>query len=98
VSYLVDAVKSINPDAKFVLVGDDISNIEWIEETSPIDIELIRSKMEELREQYIHQAPRQIAYPSIEEQLDMLYWDGINGTTNWSDAITAVKAANPKPE
>ena len=37
-------------------------------------------------------------YPSIGEQLDMQYWDAINGTTTWKDAIAQVKADNPKPE
>jgi hypothetical protein len=27
----------------------------------------------------------------------MQYWDAINGTTTWQDAIQAVKDANPKP-
>jgi len=37
-------------------------------------------------------------YPSIGEQLDMQYWDAVNGTTTWKDAIAQVKADNPKPE
>ena len=41
---------------------------------------------------------RALEYPSIQEQLDMQYWDSVNGTTTWADAIAAVKAANPKPE
>jgi len=41
---------------------------------------------------------RMIAYPSIQEQLDMQYWDSVNGTTTWADAIAAVKAQYPKPE
>lgn len=41
---------------------------------------------------------REIAYPSIQDQLDMQYWDGLNGTTTWKDAIAKVKADNPKPE
>jgi hypothetical protein len=36
-------------------------------------------------------------YPSIQEQLDMQYWDSVNGTTTWKDAIEAVKTENPKP-
>ena len=36
-------------------------------------------------------------YPSIQEQLDMQYWDSVNGTTIWKDAIEAVKTENPKP-
>lgn len=36
-------------------------------------------------------------YPSVETQLDMIYWDGVNATTIWSDTIMAIKNANPKP-
>jgi len=36
-------------------------------------------------------------YPSIQEQLDMQYWDKKNGTTTWVDAIAKVKSDNPKP-
>ena len=40
---------------------------------------------------------RSEAYPMIEEQLDMQYWDSVNGTTTWKDAIDKVKKDNPKP-
>lgn len=40
---------------------------------------------------------RQEAYGSIAEQLDMMYWDGVNGTTTWQDHIAQVKSDNPKP-
>lgn len=40
---------------------------------------------------------RAAAYPSIADQMDMQYWDKINGTTTWQDAIAAVKAQYPKP-
>ena len=36
------------------------------------------------------------AYPSIGDQLDMQYWDSVNDTTTWADAIAKVKADNPK--
>ena len=45
---------------------------------------------------YIDQ--RIAAYPSISDQLDMIYWDKINGTTDWLDLISAIKAKYPKPE
>ena len=35
-------------------------------------------------------------YPPIPEQLDMIYWDKINGTDNWEKTITAVKEKYPK--
>jgi hypothetical protein len=40
---------------------------------------------------------RQEAYGSIADQLDMQYWDGVNGTTTWPDHIAQVKSDNPKP-
>jgi hypothetical protein len=39
---------------------------------------------------------RKAEYPSIQEQMDMQYWDAINGTTTWQDAINAVKTKYPK--
>lgn len=39
---------------------------------------------------------RKRAYPSIQEQLDMQYWDSVNGTTIWADTIAQVKADYPK--
>ena len=36
-------------------------------------------------------------YPSWQEQMDMQYWDAVNGTTTWKDAIAKVKSDNPKP-
>ena len=41
---------------------------------------------------------RQEAYASIPDQLDQQYWDAVNGTTTWKDAIAKVKSDNPKPE
>ena len=37
-------------------------------------------------------------YPSTEEQLDMLYWDKVNSTDNWKEAIDKVKADSPKTD
>ena len=37
------------------------------------------------------------AYPSIQDQMDMLWHDKKDGTTTWEDAVQAVKDANPKP-
>ena len=39
---------------------------------------------------------REQDYASIGAQLDQQYWDAVNGTTTWKDAIAAVKAAHPK--
>jgi len=36
-------------------------------------------------------------YPSIQDQLDQLYWDKKNGTNKWVESIDKVKSDNPKP-
>ena len=40
---------------------------------------------------------RQDAYGSIADQLDMQYWDLVNGTSTWQEHIAQVKSNNPKP-
>lgn len=47
--------------------------------------------------QETYQEKRKKAYPEIAEQLDMIYWDKINGTNNWMDTITTIKNTYPKP-
>ena len=44
-----------------------------------------------------YRSKRRAAYPSQQEQFDMQYWDQVNGTTTWKDAIAKVKADYPKP-
>ena len=58
-------------------------------------IDLANSKWNDQQFGYIQ--ARQEGYGSIAEQLDMMYWDGVNGTTVWADHIAQVKSDNPKP-
>jgi hypothetical protein len=57
--------------------------------------DLANSKFNEQQFGYIE--ARQEAYGSVQDQLDMQYWDSVNGTTLWADHIAQVKADNPKP-
>jgi hypothetical protein len=98
---IINAILKINPNAKVVVRGSDINTceIEWLNGTTPIPVADIEAKMTELQEEYDanqYQRDRAIAYPSIQEQLDMQYWDKVNGTTNWEDAIAKVKSDIPK--
>ena len=92
------ALFSLRPNAQWVLRGDDL---EWLdtEQTQPtdaeIDVEVIRLQAEYDNNEY--QRLRASAYPSMQDQLDMQYWDGVNGTTTWQDAIATIKTENPKP-
>ena len=58
-------------------------------------IDCANSKFDEQQNGY--KTARQEAYGSVQDQLDMQYWDSVNGTTLWADHIAQVKADYPKP-
>jgi hypothetical protein len=96
---LEKAIKKINPDAEFSINANDINQITWLKGTQPIPANQILSKQKELILEYEskkYQRDRALAYPSIQEQLDLQYWDKINNTTKWEEAINAVKNKYPK--
>ena len=86
-----DAILAINSNAKIVVRGSDIDSceIEWLEGTTEISKADIKAKMASM--EYIPK--RQTEYPSITEQLDDLYHNGIDG---WKKTIKAVKDKYPK--
>lgn len=95
-----DAIVSLRPDAKIKVsgIGDD-AVVTWIEDISnkPTDEE-IQTELTRLKTEYdANQYQRDRVYPSIQDQLDMQYWDKVNGTTTWQDAIAKVKTDTPKP-
>ncbi len=98
---IIESILKINPNAEVIVRGNDINTceIEWHNGTTPIPKADIEAKMVEVQAEYDanqYQRDRATAYPTIQEQLDMQYWDKVNGTTNWEDAIAKVKSDNPK--
>jgi hypothetical protein len=95
---ITDAIRSLTTGASFTVIGDEIN---WFSPdiTQPtqaeIETEVARLEAEHAATQY--QRDRAESYASIADQLDMQYWDSVNGTTIWADHIAAVKAAHPKP-
>jgi hypothetical protein len=95
---IIKSILKINPTAEVVVDGNDINQITWLNGTTPIPKADIEAKMVEVQAEYdANQYQRDRVYPSIQEQLDMQYWDKVNGTTNWQDAIAKVKLDTPKP-
>jgi len=93
------AILKINSNAEFTINDNNIDKITWHNGTTPISKADIEAKMVELQAEYDtnqYQRDRATSYPTIQDQLDMQYWDNVNGTTNWEDAIAKVKADNPK--
>ena len=72
-----------------------VDTIQWLDGTNPIAKADILAKQKELQTDYDnkkYQRDREIAYPTIQDQLDMQYWDKVNSTTTWQDAIAKVKS------
>jgi hypothetical protein len=98
--------KYVNAEVDFtkdVLLQDDGEGVyikEWnLDIAQPTQAQLDALETEAQAEENLQSIlnARANAYPSIKEQLDMQYWDKVNGTTNWEDAIAKVKLDNPKP-
>ena len=90
------AILAINSNAKFTVNADDINQITWLDETTPIPKADIEAKVSELETAYDnaeYQRNRAKEYPPIAEQLDDLYHNGIDG---WKATIKTTKDKYPK--
>lgn len=92
---IASAIKAIDENAVFTMVGENIDAIEWT--TTPVAKADIEAKLAELSTAYDNLAyarNRKAEYPSIEEQLDKIYNDGIDA---WKADIKTIKDKYPKP-
>ena len=93
---VIKAIQSINPNAEVSVGGNDVNDITWHNGTTPIAKADIEAKMAELQTAYDnnkYQRDRAAEYPSIKDQLDDIYHNGIDG---WKTTIKAVKDKYPK--
>mgnify|MGYP003145260646 FL=1 len=93
---IINAILAINPKAEASVTADDVKQIKWHNDTTPIAETDILAKQKELETAYDnnkYQRDRAEAYPSIADQLDDLYHNGIDG---WKATIKAVKDKYPK--
>jgi len=102
---ITKAILKINPNAKMTIRGQELDTctIEWLEGTTPISKADIEAKMVELQAEYdANQYQRDRVYPSIGDQLDML-WHTMdkdmelqNKFYDFYQTIKKVKVAHPK--
>ena len=62
-----------------------------------VKVEAARKAIDDAAAAVKYKSDRAAAYGSIGDQLDMQYWDAVNGTTTWKDHVAKVKADHPKP-
>ena len=100
---IIEAILKINPNAEVSVDGEDINKITWQNGTTPIPKADIEAKMVEVQAEYdANQYQRDRVYPSIGDQLDML-WHSIDQNPalksqyfDFYEAIKAVKVKHPK--
>ena len=94
---LTKSILAINSKASFSIEGNNnVKKIIWHDGTTPIAEADILAKQKELQAEYDankYQRDRAEAYPSMADQLDDLYHNGIDG---WKKTIKAVKDKYPK--
>ena len=79
---ILEAIMAINPNARARVIDDDIEQIEWLSGTTPISKSDILAKEAELKAEYNsnkYQRDRKKEYPTIKNQLDEIYHNGIDG-------------------
>ena len=77
----------VAPDLKWVDVADGTTTLDTFVDNAVVKYQYVVTYREQ----------RAAAFKSIGDQLDMQYWDAVNGTTTWKDHVAKVKSDNPKP-
>jgi hypothetical protein len=96
---IATALHSLAPTAQWSLIGTDYENLNWIngngyEMPTKEEVEAEIQRLQEEYEYNQYQRDRKNEYPSIEDQLDLLYHQGYEG---WKKEIDEIKNKYPKP-
>lgn len=92
---ILNAILAINPTAEVSVEDNDINKITW-HNIDPLEKSVVLAKQADLQTAYsnnAYQRSRAVEYPSIVDQLDDLYHNGIDG---WKASIKIIKDKYPK--
>lgn len=93
-----EALVSLHPTAQWTLVGTDYAGLDWKDQeiTKPSEQVVMAevARLQAIFDANQYQRDRAQAYPSVQDQLDMLYHGGYEG---WRASIQTVKNQFPKP-
>ena len=95
---IAEAILKINPNAEVNIKGSNIDTceIEFLNGTSEISKADIKTKITEIETAYdnnAYQRKRASEYPSVKDQLDKIYHEGID---EWKKLIKVTKDKYPK--
>ena len=93
---ILNSILAIRPTAKVTVIDENIDTLIWDEGETSVSKEDILAKQVQLKTEYTnnsYQRNRKQEYPSIADQLDDLYHNGIDG---WKAKIKTIKDKYPK--
>ncbi len=97
---LMSVLVKAYPSSSMMMSGEDYESLTWMDQNTPKptkeEAEQLLAVDMEIWEAAEYTRLRKEEYPTIQEQLDMQYWDSVNGTTVWADTISAIKSKYPK--
>jgi hypothetical protein len=100
-----DAILGLRPEATFYIFNNDYSTLKWYDtvQTAPTEQEIIDkiTELEEVQTSLTYQESRKYAYPTIGDQLDMIWHAIDSGNLNTSStfytSLKTIKERYPKP-
>jgi len=93
---IIDAIVAINSSAKVTVDNNDYNKITWLDGTAVIskaDIEAKQAELQTAFDNKEYQRDRELEYPSMADQLDNIYHNGIDA---WKATIKVTKDKYPK--
>ena len=93
---IIKAIVAINPNANVSIEDNDVDQITWLNGTAVISKSDIETKLAELQAAFDakdYQRKRVEEYPSMADQLDDIYHNGIDA---WKATIKTTKDKYPK--
>jgi len=98
-SHVLNKLQTINPDIVGISIPLDdepsVSHVMWADDTEPDLTEEQLAQAIAYAEAMDYKERRINDYPSVVDQLDMLYHMGYEG---WKEQITDIKTKYPKPD
>ena len=90
---IIKAILKINPNAKVSVIGEDINQITWLNDTPPIPKDQILAILPQVEQEIKTIENRVKEYGSWQSQLDEIYHEGLDA---WKTRIASIKAKYPK--
>jgi len=97
---LSDALLSIRPNAQFVLIGEDFSNIKWLDKNVPLptleELNEEKERLQNIEDANDYKRLRRNEYPPIEDYIDAVVKQDNQLIQAYIDKCNAVKLKYPK--